>query len=212
MPAPGDTGHTAMCQYVVNPVGLMTDIDREKPLSGERLSAVLSWQRNGSAAGCYCDSSSRDHKWGLVLETIHYALVPKRTHRGIRSFYEDASTGRNPQAALAWRRSHGDATYVRWIGTRQLQARQWNLINPERVLAIQRRYVEVSSGLPYYQHLWRLAHHAQSPFWGRNHVVEVNKGRRGDSPSGPSTVQKMWYVLGDIGPFGGLLQPFRRIY
>jgi hypothetical protein len=41
------------------------------------LDTVLSWQREVSAAGCYCDSSSRDHKWGLVLETIHYALVQK---------------------------------------------------------------------------------------------------------------------------------------
>ena len=77
VPADGDTGHTAMCQYVENPVGLMTAIDREKPLSGEGLNAVLSWPRKISAAGCYCDSSSRDHKWGLVLETIHYALVQK---------------------------------------------------------------------------------------------------------------------------------------
>jgi hypothetical protein len=77
VPAPSDTGHTAMCQYVEDHVGLMTAIDREKPLTGERLNAVLSWQRKVSAAGCYCDSSSRDHKWGLVLETIHYALVQK---------------------------------------------------------------------------------------------------------------------------------------
>ena len=77
VPAPGDTGHTAMCQYVENPTALMTAIDGEKPLSGERLDTVLSWQREVSAAGCYCDSSSRNHKWGLVLETIHYALVQK---------------------------------------------------------------------------------------------------------------------------------------
>ena len=74
-PAPGDEGHTLMCQYLDNPSKLMTSIDREKPLVGERLNAVLSWQRNTSAAGCYCDASSRNHKWGLVLETIHYALV-----------------------------------------------------------------------------------------------------------------------------------------
>jgi hypothetical protein len=74
-PAPGDEGHTAMCQFVENSVGLMTAIDSEKPLNGERLDAVLSWQRRVSAAGCYCDASSRNHKWGLVLETIHYALV-----------------------------------------------------------------------------------------------------------------------------------------
>ena len=55
----------------------MDAIDREKPCSGERLNAVLSWQRKPSAAGCYCEPASRDHKWGLVLETIHYALVQR---------------------------------------------------------------------------------------------------------------------------------------
>jgi hypothetical protein len=55
----------------------MDGIDREKPLSGERLDAVLSWQRIPNSAGCYCEPASRDHKWGLVLETIHYALVQR---------------------------------------------------------------------------------------------------------------------------------------
>jgi hypothetical protein len=77
VPAAGDTGHTAMCQYLENPAGLMAAIGREKPLSREPLNAVLSWQRKPSAAGCYCEPSSRDHKWGLVLETIHYALAQK---------------------------------------------------------------------------------------------------------------------------------------
>jgi hypothetical protein len=75
VPAERDTGHTAMCQYIEDPASLMAAIDREKPLSGERLNAVLSWQRIPSVAGCYCESSSREHKWGLVLETIHYALA-----------------------------------------------------------------------------------------------------------------------------------------
>ena len=76
-PAPDDEGHTFMCRYRDNPSQLMDDIDREKPLHGERLDAVLSWLREPSAAGCYCEQASRDHKWGLVLETIHYALVQK---------------------------------------------------------------------------------------------------------------------------------------
>ena len=76
-PAPGDEGHTLMCEYLNNPSQLMDGIEREKPLRGERLNAVLSWQRQPSAAGCYCEAASRDHKWGLVLETIHYALVQK---------------------------------------------------------------------------------------------------------------------------------------
>lgn len=78
-PAASDTGYSLMCQYLENPERLMAAIDREKPLSGERLSAVLSWQRMPSAAGCYCEAASRDHKWGLVLETIHYALAQKET-------------------------------------------------------------------------------------------------------------------------------------
>ncbi len=76
-PAEGDTGHTAMCQYIENSERLMSAIDSEKPLGGKRLNAVLKWPRGASAAGCFCDAASRDHKWGLVLETIHYALAQR---------------------------------------------------------------------------------------------------------------------------------------
>ena len=76
-PAPGDTGHRAMCRYISHPAGLMAAIVREKPLLGRPLSDVLSWRRPVSPAGCYCEQESRDHKWGLVLETIHYALARK---------------------------------------------------------------------------------------------------------------------------------------
>ena len=74
-PAAGDSGHTHMCQYLENREGLMKAIDREKPLIGQRLNAVLAWKRPAAAAGCYCDPLSREHKWGLVLETIHYSLA-----------------------------------------------------------------------------------------------------------------------------------------
>ena len=74
-PAGEDTGHTFMCGYIENQEGLMAAIDREKPLRGERLNAVLSWQREANGAGCFCEGASRNHKWGLVLETIHYALA-----------------------------------------------------------------------------------------------------------------------------------------
>jgi hypothetical protein len=76
-PAEADTGYTHMCQYIADPEGVMGAIDGEKPLSGERLNAVLSWRREASGAGCFCEAASRNHKWGLVLETIHYALVQK---------------------------------------------------------------------------------------------------------------------------------------
>jgi hypothetical protein len=66
-----------MCKYIEDADSLMGAIEIEKPLNGQRLDAVLSWRREPSAAGCYCEASSRSHKWGLVLETIHYALVQK---------------------------------------------------------------------------------------------------------------------------------------
>jgi hypothetical protein len=76
-PAPGDDGHRYMCRYMNNAEHLMVAIDREKPLLGQRLNDVLNWQRPMSGAGCYCEPGSRKHKWGLVLETIHYALVQR---------------------------------------------------------------------------------------------------------------------------------------
>jgi hypothetical protein len=76
-PSEGDTGHESMCKFVEDPDRLMTAIDGEKPLIGQRLNAVLEWRREPNGAGCYCEAQSRNHKWGLVLETIHYALVQK---------------------------------------------------------------------------------------------------------------------------------------
>jgi hypothetical protein len=80
-PAAGDTGHAQMCQYIENPGRLMGAIESERPLSGERLDAVLAWRRAPSGAGCFCEAVSREHKWGLVLETIHYALLQKELAR-----------------------------------------------------------------------------------------------------------------------------------
>lgn len=74
-PAAGDEGHTHMCRYMTNSEHLMVAIDREKPLLGQALNDVLTWARPPVSAGCYCEPDSRQHKWGLVLETIHYALA-----------------------------------------------------------------------------------------------------------------------------------------
>lgn len=76
-PATGDDGYTYMCRFIEDADSLMNAIDHEKPLKGERLNAVLEWKRTLSGAGCYCESTSREHKWGIVLETIHYALVQR---------------------------------------------------------------------------------------------------------------------------------------
>lgn len=81
-PAPGDVGHTFMCKYRTDAEQLMAEIGSEKPLLGRRLDEVLTWKRAVCSAGCYCDSASREHKWGLVLETIHYALAQREEKNG----------------------------------------------------------------------------------------------------------------------------------
>lgn len=74
-PAPGDTGHTFMCQYLEAADPLMSAIANHKPLLGKPLKDVLNWKREYTPSGCYCSSASREYKWGIVFEVIHYALV-----------------------------------------------------------------------------------------------------------------------------------------
>jgi hypothetical protein len=80
-PAPGDQGHQAMCGFMEDSEGLMAAVDREKPLLGEPLDRVLTWDGAATAAGCYCQASDRMHKWRIVLETIHYALAQRENSR-----------------------------------------------------------------------------------------------------------------------------------
>lgn len=74
-PADGDDGYRSMCQYLENPQRLMGAIASESPLQGKELDEVLRWERPLFGAGCYCEATSREHKWGIVFETIHYALA-----------------------------------------------------------------------------------------------------------------------------------------
>jgi hypothetical protein len=74
-PAPGDDGYTFMCGFIEDAAGLMASIEGEQPLLGHPLEAVLRWPRGRGPAGCYCAATSREHKWGLALETLHFALA-----------------------------------------------------------------------------------------------------------------------------------------
>jgi hypothetical protein len=76
-PAPGDVGHRYMCRYRSAGSTFLDLIRTEQPLIGRPLNDVLSWQREAAGASCYCESESSTHKWGLVLETIHFALAQK---------------------------------------------------------------------------------------------------------------------------------------
>jgi hypothetical protein len=76
-PAPGDTGHKFQCEYLNDAESFMRETMGEKPLLGRPLNDVLSWQRAYNPSGCYCDATRREHKWGLVFEVLHYALVKR---------------------------------------------------------------------------------------------------------------------------------------
>src|ERR1700735_5351550 len=84
----------------------------------------------------------------------------------------------------------------------------WNLTHPERVLAIQRRYVDAGSDClitnTFGGSRIMLTRHSQPDY-----VVGVNKA--GVEIARQAFNGKDGYVLGDIGPFGGLLQPFGEI-
>jgi hypothetical protein len=60
----------------------MRSVANEKPLLGKPLNDVLTWKRPASPSGCYCNSARREHKWGLVFEVIHYALVQHEKGHG----------------------------------------------------------------------------------------------------------------------------------
>ncbi|MGD0815163.1 MAG: hypothetical protein ABSA83_16310 [Verrucomicrobiota bacterium] len=77
LPAPGDTGHALQCEHLKDAASFMHSIDSKKPLLGAPLNDVLAWQRPFSPSGCFCDADRRAHKWGLVFEVIHYALVQR---------------------------------------------------------------------------------------------------------------------------------------
>jgi len=68
-----------MCTYVSDSKGLMQTIAGEKPLLGRPLNDVLGWSRCAAPSGCHCSTDTRTHKWGLVLEAIHFALARAKT-------------------------------------------------------------------------------------------------------------------------------------
>ncbi len=81
----------------------------------------------------------------------------------------------------------------------------WNLTQPERVLAIQRRYVEAGADClitnTFGGSRIMLNRHGEA-----DDVAPIN--RAGAEIARQAFGGKVGYVLGDIGPFGGLLEPY----
>src|SRR6202453_980312 len=81
----------------------------------------------------------------------------------------------------------------------------WNLTHPEKVLAIQRRYAEAGSDCILTNTSGgsriMLNRHANA-----GKAVEINQA--GVAIAREAFGGKPGYVIGDIGPFGGLLEPY----
>ena len=84
----------------------------------------------------------------------------------------------------------------------------WNTEHPERVLEIQRRYVEAGSDClitnTFGGSRIMLERHTRNP-----DVEAIN--RQGAEISREAFGDKEGYVIGDIGPFGGLLEPYGEV-
>lgn len=68
-------GHLRQCEYLKYGDTFLKEIEEERPLVGEPLDAVLNWRHPSSPAGCFCEASSRNHKWTIAYEVLHYALA-----------------------------------------------------------------------------------------------------------------------------------------
>src|SRR5206468_4493889 len=81
----------------------------------------------------------------------------------------------------------------------------WNLTHPERVFAIQRAYVEAGSDCiltnTFGGSRIMLNRHGNA-----DRVVEINQA--GVAIARQAFGGRKGYVIGDIGPFGGLMEPY----
>lgn len=74
-PDEGDVGHRRQCEYLKDRKRLEVAVAAERPLVGKPLDAVLEWKHPSSPSGCYCDESSRNHKWTIAYEVLHFSLA-----------------------------------------------------------------------------------------------------------------------------------------
>lgn len=79
-PAEEDQGHREMCGYLGRKALFLNEIEHEVILVGEPLASALDWNRDIAPSGCLCSQGNRNHKWRIVLQTIHFALSQQTQH------------------------------------------------------------------------------------------------------------------------------------
>lgn len=73
-PIDGHSGFKHMCSFQQNPNAQLPAIAAPPPVLGWTLDAALGWKPEVLQSGCLCSEADRNHKWRLVLQTLHYRL------------------------------------------------------------------------------------------------------------------------------------------
>ena len=73
-PLEHDSNYQKMCAFRKNGETLLEKIKYHQPLLGQPLAAAINWNPDVLPAGCQCSRPLQDHKWKIVLQTLHYRL------------------------------------------------------------------------------------------------------------------------------------------
>ena len=162
-----------------------------------------------NAAGCYCDAAEPRTQMGTGSGNDSLRAGAKGTGAGYGANHEETSARHDPGAAPAGRRRDGHAVDARRTGAGQL-----------------RRGVESHASGARARHpaplRARPARSASSPTRSADRASCSTATPTAAAP--PNSTKREWrsraraltartgYVLGDIGPFGGLLGAVRRFH
>lgn len=73
-PQAGNRSYQAMCAYIKQGSAFLETIADHDALLGRPLAKALEWDPEVMPAGCQCTEAFQDHKWKVVLQTLHYRL------------------------------------------------------------------------------------------------------------------------------------------
>ena len=71
---PSDSDYQSMCSCLEDPDGFPGEMVSTPGFTGQPLGQALAWNPAVEPAGCLCRQPSRDHKWKIALQTVHYKL------------------------------------------------------------------------------------------------------------------------------------------
>jgi hypothetical protein len=71
---PGRQPSLGVCAFAARGGGFLHELEG-CPWLGRTLDEALAWNPRVTPSGCLCEPADRDHKWRLVLQTVHYALA-----------------------------------------------------------------------------------------------------------------------------------------